>query len=188
MSSTPFSWIRLSSERKALVWATLLTIAVMVAMNSIGRSLVTPVAPQGIVSFELSGDLARAEGILAAWGEAGRLAAALSLGLDYLFLFAYPASIGLACSLAARALQRWMRPAAAAGQVLAWALPAAGVLDAIENYALIRLLLGSRQPAWPPLAFGCAVVKFAIVAAGLAFVMIFGAVAIALSRRAPVGS
>lgn len=187
MTSSPFSWIRPSCERGFLICSAAGAVALMVAMNSIAQPLNTPASPQGIVSFELAGDLRRAEQVISAWGEAGRVAAGVSLGLDFLFLFAYPASIGVACSLVARAFAARVRPLSVGGEVLAWALPVAGVLDAIENYALIRLLLGARHPVLPPLAYWCAVVKFAIVAAGLAFVLIFGMAALALSRRRAAG-
>ncbi len=187
MRPSPFSWIHPSSEKGFLICAAAVAVALMTAMNSIGRPLKNAASPQGIVSFELAGNLARAEEILDAWGEPGRLAAALSLGLDFLFLFAYPIAIGLACSLISRALQSRMRPLSVVGEALAWALPAAGVLDGVENWALIRLLFGASQPALPSVAYGCAVVKFVIVLAGLAFVIIFGAVAAALARRPAAG-
>lgn len=183
MSHHPLTWIRPTCERGFLGFAAAITLVLMVAMNSIGRPLQTPDSPLGIVSFQLAGDLDRAQRMVSTWGESGRLAAGLSLGLDFLFLFAYPALIGLTCVLVARSLQARLRGVAALGVVLAWALPAAGVLDAVENYALIRLLLGASQPAWPAVAQWCAVVKFAIVGAGLAFVLIFGAAAIVLSQR-----
>lgn len=183
MSFTPFSWIRPTAERWFLVCTSVLTVGLMLAMNSLNRYLVTPLSPQGIVSFELAGELGRSLEMLASWGESGRLAAGLSLGLDYVFLLAYPASIGMACTLAAQRLSAWMRPASLAGGVLAWALPVAGGLDAIENYALIRILLDADHPALPPTAYWCAAIKFAIVALGLVYVLIFGPLAIVLSSR-----
>jgi hypothetical protein len=38
------------------------------------------------------------------------------------------------------------------GVVLAWAQRGTALLDAVENWALIRLLLGSERAFWPPLA------------------------------------
>ena len=67
---------------------------------------------------------------------------------------------------------RLIRFLAALGATLAWAQFGAAALDAVENYALIRLLLGDRSPRWPPLARWCALPKFAIVAAGLVYVLV----------------
>jgi hypothetical protein len=55
--------------------------------------------------------------------------------------------------------------------VLAWAQFLAALLDAIENLALIHLLLNSSRSWLPCLARGCAIVKFSIVGAGLIFIL-----------------
>ncbi|MEW6567026.1 MAG: hypothetical protein AB1449_02445 [Chloroflexota bacterium] len=69
-------------------------LVVLAAMNVLGRPLQSSTSPQGIVSFELSGDIVRSRAMVEGWGEAGRLAAGLSLGLDYLVfvLIAGPAA------------------------------------------------------------------------------------------------
>ena len=41
-------------------------------------------------------------------------------------------------------------------------------MDAVENYALLRVLLGSEVPAWPIIATWCASLKFLLILAGLA--------------------
>ena len=56
------------------------------------------------------------------------------------------------------------------GVILAWAQLGAALLDAVENYALIQVLFGSRQELWPVVARWCAIPKFLIVAAGLVYV------------------
>jgi hypothetical protein len=45
-------------------------------------------------------------------------------------------------------------------------------LGAVENVALIRLLLGDERALWPVLALWCARPKFADVYAGLAFTVL----------------
>jgi hypothetical protein len=54
---------------------------------------------------------------------------------------------------------------------LAWGQGAAGSLDALENYSLIRVLLGTQIEAWPTIARLAATGKFALVALGLLFVL-----------------
>ncbi|MEY3284160.1 MAG: hypothetical protein RIR86_2173, partial [Acidobacteriota bacterium] len=53
----------------------------------------------------------------------------------------------------------------------AWAALLAGLLDAVENYALIRVLLGAGGDFWPALSRACARPKFAIVGVVLAYVL-----------------
>ncbi len=142
------------------------------ALQGISAPLVTPEAPLGIVSFEFAGDLDTTRAILSSWGEDGRLRAALALGLDFLFLVLYAAAIALACG---RVAERWGSPETPAhrlGVALAWGALLAGALDAVENTAGVMLLLGSQAAAWAPLAAVCAALKFALVAAGLAYAAI----------------
>jgi hypothetical protein len=163
----PFAWIPAPLRRRAFAAATALSLATMAGLGVTGAALQTEAAPQGIVSFELAGTLAAAERILAAWDASARTRAGLNLGADYLFLVAYASAIGLACALAADALRARAPRAAALGDALAWGQLAAAGLDAVENAALIGLLLGARSAALPALAAACAVPKFALVAAGL---------------------
>jgi hypothetical protein len=48
---------------------------------------------------------------------------------------------------------------------------AAGLLDAIENVALLRMLHGGVAQPWPRIARLCAIPKFAIVALGMLYVL-----------------
>jgi hypothetical protein len=68
------------------------------------------------------------------------------------------------------------------GTLLAWAQFGAALLDALENYALIQVLLGSQQALWPVVARWCAIPKFLIVAAGLVYVGI-GTVSVMVRRQ-----
>ena len=68
---------------------------------------------------------------------------------------------------------------------LVWAQFVAMLLDATENYALIRVLLGltGSQPAlWPMVARWCAIPKFIIVGAGLLY-LIVGIAAMLVRKR-----
>ncbi|UCE84671.1 MAG: hypothetical protein JSU66_09895 [Deltaproteobacteria bacterium] len=167
----PFGWLSDAARNRALMALAALTVVQMIALDAVGRPLIDAVAPYGIVSFEFAGDLDAARAMLASWGESGRLYAALVLGLDYLFLVSYASAIALGCLVVARGLARRGARAAAAGVPLAWALLAAALLDAVENYALIQLLLGSDDGFWARLAYGCALPKFAFVVAGLAYLL-----------------
>ena len=163
---SPWGWLGAAGQR-GLFWGTAgLSVLVLMALNLQGRPLVTEQAPAGIVSFELVGSVEGATAMLAEWGEQGRVVAGINLGLDYLFLVVYPIALGLGCLRIARHCQRlggkgrWM--ASLAGP-LAWGALLAGGLDAIENTALIQVLLGATDPVWPQLAQWMALPKFALV-------------------------
>ena len=185
----PFDWLSTSEQKRAFVALLALTLAVMVGLNALGSPLNTEVAPAGIVSYELAGELSLAQSMVESWGQTGQVYAGLNLGLDYLFLVAYSSSIALGCVLVARSLnksdaarpgspdpgRKWgfgnpLRAISGVGVPLAWAQFGAALLDSVENYALIQVLLGSQQASWPAVARWCAIPKFSIVAAGLVYV------------------
>jgi hypothetical protein len=178
----PWSWIPDRHQAKVFWLMLALTLGVMFALQLLGAPLVTQRSPAGIVSYELAGDIAQSQAMVAAWGEQGGIYAGLNLGLDYLFILAYATSIGLACVLVGRSLiafPRW----AALGNLLAWGLLVAATLDAVENYALIRILLGSQQANLAFLARWAALVKFALVLLAILYVLC-GFVVSILRRKA----
>jgi len=152
-----------------LIW-TALALAALAALQGIDGPLKTAAAPLGIVSFELARDWPAAQSILASWDEQAQLFAALSLGLDYLFMLAYSTALALGCVWAGERLRPRAGWLAAAGVWLAWGMSLAALLDATENLALIRILFGAAVGPWPGLAWGCASIKFLLVGGGLVFV------------------
>jgi hypothetical protein len=112
--------------------------------------------------------------MIASWGPEGRISAALSLGLDYLFIVAYVLAIGMGCSLVSRSLGKNFGIFAKLGLILAQLQIVAGLSDAVENYALIRILLGTSQLWWAVIAQRSAMVKFVIVGLGILYVLIPG--------------
>ena len=179
----PFEWLSAPGQKRALVLFLAIALAVMAGLFVLGEPLTTAAAPQGIVSFELAGELPLARKILESWGHRGRVYAGLNLGLDYLFLVVYAASIGLGCVLVSRSLPPRLGLLSSAGILLSWMQWGAALLDAVENYALIQILLGSGQECWPTVARWCAIPKFVIVGAGLVYVALGVIVAIAARAR-----
>ncbi|QQS45524.1 MAG: hypothetical protein IPM66_16485 [Acidobacteriota bacterium] len=167
----PFQWIDESRRKATFIVLTILTLSLSYALASTGRPLKTPAAPNGIISYEFAGNLANSAAMIDSWDEQARVAAGLNLGLDYLYLVAYPLTIGLGCLLVGRRF-RTGSLFSRAGIVLAWVQPVAGLLDAVENAALIQLLTGSRLDYLPAIAYWCAAPKFAIVIVGLAYVLV----------------
>lgn len=156
-------------RRQIFPIALVLTLLIMVVLTWVGEPLTTLVAPNGIVSYEFAGSVSRAGEILNSWGEAGRLHAAFSLGLDFLFIVAYATTIGLACVWAGEILNKRRWPLSGVGLLLAWGVCLAGVLDGIENVSLVVMLLVSVSSPWPQLAAACAAVKFLLVALALLY-------------------
>lgn len=183
----PFAWIAGSARKPGFWLFALLAVAAMIVLQVLGGPLKTAPAPAGIVSYELAGSLANTEAILSSWDAVARVYAGLNLGFDYLFVAAYVVAIGLGCVLVGEALGPRGRGLAAAGGLLAWAVLLAGVLDGIENYALIALLLGAGAGGLSALARYCAIPKFLIVLAALLYVVV-GALVSAIGRGARTGN
>jgi hypothetical protein len=147
-------------------------------LSAIGAPLITPAAPNGIVSFELAGSLPAAEAMIQSWSPEARMAAALSLGLDFIYIVIYTTALSLLCIVASTRLQRMGRFGASLGSIIAWGLLVAGALDAIENIALLRLLFGDLSEFWVNTAWLCASVKFSLIFLAMIYIL-FGLVATA---------
>jgi hypothetical protein len=171
-----------ADRRKQLFGGLLgITLLIMFLMNWIGLPLMTPAAPTGIVDFELAGSVERASVILQSWDTPAQLHAALSLGFDYVFMLAYTATFSLACLMSGEALRRRGWPLAGLDAPLAWGQWIAAGLDALENLALILVLLGPVVSPWPALARWWALGKFALLLAGLLYAS-YGLLANLVSR------
>jgi len=172
----PFNKINNEKLRKPFLLLLLLTVGLMVALNAINAPLATQAAPLGIISYELAGTVAVVREILESWDHGTKLHAAFGLGLDYLFLLAYSTTIGLGCILAKGVLNSRSWPLASLAIPLAWGLWLAAMLDAVENTSLTLMLFGVLIPPLPEIAYWCAVIKFALVFAGLIYVFYAGAI------------
>lgn len=180
----PLAWLPIMAQKRVFVALLIAALGLMAALQTVDAPLKTQAAPMGIVSFELAGERAAAQRIVQSWGETGRVYAALSLGLDYAFIAAYSLAIALGGLLVVRRLALRAGCWAVAGVALGWAQFGAALLDAVENWALVNILLGAPQAAWPVIARWCAVPKFLIIAAGLAYVGVGAALAAAKRARA----
>ena len=149
-----------------------LTLILSIVLQAVDAPLKTTAAPQGIVSYELAGNVVEAQRILDSWNPTARLYAAFSLGLDYFYMPAYAIAIGLACAWAAELWSRRRGALALVGVGLAWGLLMAALCDAAENVALVTMLLSGVREPWPALARGCAAVKFLLVGVGLVYALI----------------
>lgn len=169
MLQSPFDFIPKHKQKNVFYYLLSLTILVLLGMQISGAPLKTDAAPLGIISFEFAGDLATSQTILTSWGITGRFYAALNTGLDFLFLFSYACTFALGCVLAARFFEGRSAVLSRIGVVMAWGQIAAGLFDAIENFALIQMLIGTQSEIWPQVAFWFAAIKFILVGIGISY-------------------
>lgn len=162
----PFDKFPYPTRIQAIVVAFIFSVILLISLQILDRPLRNHYAPHGIVSFELAKNKNQSRNIINSWDAKARTHAALSLGLDYLFLVAYAIFIALACLQVSRGLPNHFRRLAKTGSFLAGAQFLAAMSDALENFILIQLLLESSQANWPGLARWCAILKFAIIGAG----------------------
>jgi hypothetical protein len=182
----PFEFLTLRAQKWAFGVLFVLSLILMVSLQILGAPLITAEAPLGIISFELAGDLELARNMIASWGPEGQVYAGLNLGLDYLFMVAYAGAIALGCMLAAQSLAERVPPLAYLGAVLAWGQVGAALLDALENYALIHILLGSEQEMWALIARWSALPKFAIVFCGIFYVLLGAVICLAIKPKSVI--
>lgn len=187
--ANPIGWLSPVAQKRAFIVFCVLGLIVQYAWSVLDAPLKNEVAPKGMLSFEVAGTLAKAQSIVASWGHAAQVSAAANLGLDCLFLVVYGGTILLGCVLVMRALSNW-RLFAGLGLLLAWAQVVAMLCDAIENYALIRILRGAQESWLPVLALWCARPKSILYAAGMFYVLIGFALIVLrkIFRRSPKGA
>ncbi len=158
----PLAWIPADKRARVFVPFLIATLVVTFLFRYIG-----PAQPT-IVDFELAGSVDKAGQIVTAWNETDRIRAGFNLGFDYLYMPLYSTTIALGCILAIGAMKSsaWR----SIGLLLAWGLWLAAISDAIENVALLTILLGSNVAPWPQVAQVCATIKFGLILAGLLYV------------------
>ena len=158
-----------AKNRKYIYWPMLvLTVVLSATLTILGNDLKDAkdeqgrqVSPRGILSFELIQDEAEASRMLRYWGESRKVSAAFNLELDYLFIFAYANTIAFGCVWIACALrERSFVRLAAAGIAIAWLQWLAGILDAVENAALIKILFHGPTDLLADISRYCAIPKF----------------------------
>ncbi len=167
--TTPFDWIRDSNKKTGFIILCILTIVVMGCLQAINTPLISTQAPQGIVSFEFAKTIKAATSMVSSWDCEARIYAGISLGLDYLFVVLYAGALSLGCILVSGYFNSTLM--VKTGLYLSWLPFLAALLDCMENFALIRILLGNNDQTWPLVSFYCAVPKFAIVIVGLFYIL-----------------
>ncbi len=163
-----------------------LTLSLFAVFRVLDQPLRTPVAPNGIVSFELAGSAQSARAITDSWKQMSLLLssvagqpnpdivnlpyvfAAFGLGIDYLFMPIYSFALAFGTLLAAGRHAGWLK---SLGAVAGYGAFAAAVFDAVENYALFQILLNKIYSPYPEIAYYCASLKFVLLIFGLLYVL-----------------
>ena len=159
------------TRRRALILLAIATVAINIVLVVLDGRMRDTGGP-GIIGFEFAGSEERAAEILGDWGDDGQDAARASLWIDYAYILSYGAFLILAV-IATRelALRRGWRRMAGAG-LAAIPLAAAGAsFDAIEDVCLLLAVDGRGGDLAPLLAAVCAGLKFALLAAVIAYLL-----------------
>ncbi|MDA8970086.1 hypothetical protein N9F38_00385 [Flavobacteriaceae bacterium] len=171
MFSSPFSTLTKNQEirlTRALLFLVVLCIAVLQYLD---QFLINDTCSGGIIAFELAGDLETAGSYLNSWGEKGKIAVSLGLGIDFLFPIAYSLLMAILIHKL-NALLWFKRSFFIVGNVLIWAIFLAGIFDYIENIGLINLVLGNMDQFWVSVAFYFATIKFFIILVVFSYIFI----------------
>ena len=154
-----------------------LTLILFAIFRVLDQPLRTPAAPNGIVSLELAGRPEKAFQIMVSWEPnnfvgpnllrmKGYLYAAFGLDLDYLFMPLYSFTLAFGTLLATGRHTGWLR---SLGALAGYGAFGAALFDAVENYALLQVVLGAYESSYPAIAAFCATIKFALILLGLLY-------------------
>lgn len=162
---------------RILVWAFFATLSIilMLQLRGLDGELRLPETPGGIVGYELAWSAARGNEIIDVWKRNGVAETAkVSLGIDFVFLIAYPLMFFHSVRLLRRGgTTRFDQIGAVVGRAVLLCIP----LDAAENLLLWRMLDDGATDG---------VMHLATLAAGAKFLLVLAAAAwcvVAIGRR-----
>lgn len=170
----PLARLGEATERK-LVLGLLVASAVLGGVLGYGESHnVTNVAPLGIVSFQLAGKPLMSQLILEKWRALpdGTFWVSFGLYTDFAFMLVYTTLFALLALRLGRRLETRDPANARVAGVVAWLATLALPLDLLENVAHLRMLAGGATETYTPVAFYCAIAKFACLGAFVVFALV----------------
>jgi hypothetical protein len=159
------------TRKQALIASAIASVAIGVVLAVLDARMRDAGGP-GIIGFELAGSEDRAAEIRSDWGDEGTDAARASLWIDFAYIVAYATFLTLA-TWATRDLARargWPRMAAVGRAVIPFAA-VAGAFDAVEDVGLLLAVGGHGGYLAPRLAQICALLKFALLAVVIAYLV-----------------
>ena len=150
---------------------TLLLIISSVVMAVLCHPLNNSLFPMGMLDFELAKTAETAAAIMASWQGISRDYAIFSIGYDYLYMLIYTAWLAWAVMAVAHHFYGLI---GRMGDVVGRVVWLAVLFDAIEDYGLIRQLFYGASDSLANMAYNMAVLKFAVIVAALAYIMLAG--------------
>ena len=140
----------------------------MVALRFQGHQLITPTAPNGILSLELSHDVDHTAGIVSEWTGPKRISFYLNILLDFIFIIFYGFFLYANCQYIALLIPSWKRIASflAIGSLIAMGF------DVMENVLMIISVTMFTDPTISLFTRLFAILKFSLVIAALVFIII----------------
>lgn len=183
----PLEFIPGNLRKRFFLTFLFLTFILAAILRVLDRPLQTSAAPNGIVSFELAGNAQTARAITDSWKQLSLLLsatadrpnpdivnvayafAAFGLGIDYLFMPVYALALAFATLLAGQNHTGWIRTLTA---IAGYGALMAALFDAVENYALFRVLLGVYDTGFPEIASFCAIFKFGLILFGIVVALV----------------
>jgi hypothetical protein len=182
----PIQTLSRGKQAALLITAFVLGFVLWYALQRLDVPLQTPEARWGIVSLEVSGTVDRSQEIVNSWNVTARDNAQSGLLLDFIFPLCYSTAMTIACFWAASLFrERGFRKASWVATGIAWLQWPAALCDYVENIAMWMQLRGPIQDPWPGIARDSALMKFALIAAGLC-VVAAAAIIFLMRRRAHV--
>ncbi|WP_298507796.1 hypothetical protein [uncultured Kordia sp.] len=175
MLSSIFQKLSPAAEKKLLILAIATFILAGSCMVHFDTLLKNDAAPLGIISFELAKTLDCSTQILDSWKTTtgAMQSAEWSLWFDYIFIITYTVLLCLVIHRVRRTV--WTNRESLAyrfGIVMIRVVVWAGILDMVENFALLQLFYGDLEPHWSTLAFVTAMIKFICIGLGILYVLI----------------
>ena len=160
------------------------TIVAMLSLRFQGTMLITPSAPNGILSLEFSHDAAHTARIASEWVGFTQNAFYTNMFLDFIFIIFYGFFLYVTCRYIALLFPSWKHLAT----FLANGSIAAMAFDVLENILMINSIVGHADQTTSFLTTLFAILKFSFVLASLLFI-IFAAIAYFLKKRdtSPIG-
>lgn len=140
----------------------------MLALRFQGQQLITPSAPNGILSLELSHDADHTAKIVTEWAGTIRSSFYINMLLDFIFIIFYGLFLYTSCRYIALLNPTWKRLAA----IMAAASLTAMSFDVIENVLMITSVTTATDPTITFLTRLFAILKFSLVAIVLVFIII----------------
>ena len=171
MFSSPFTSLSKNQELRLTMALFFVVMMCILGLLYLDQFLINDTCTGGIISFELARDLETARSYLNSWGEKGKIALSLGLGIDFLFPIAYATFLAILIHKLNFAL--WFNKSFfKAGNLLIWCLFLAAVFDYVENIALINLVLGDMKQFWVSISFYFALSKFCVIFASFVYILI----------------